>query len=139
MSDPSTIDDLKTAAAAGGSFGGAFFALRWLVNWVTRRLDRRQERLDAEHDALDMGWKEYRLHTEKRLASVEKQNRALHLAFQHVSAALIRAEPQNPALAIAERIMATAFPDDFSLSAAMAAGAIDRTEATDHSTGKGHQ
>lgn len=128
MSDPSAIDELKTVAVGGGSFGGVFFALRWLVNWVTKRLDRRQERLDAEHNALDMGWKEYRLHTEKRLAAVEKQNRALHLAFQHVSAALIRVEPQNPALTVAERIMAAAFPDDFSLAAAMAAGAIDRTE-----------
>jgi len=127
MSDPSALDDLKTAAAAGGSFGGAFFALRWLVTWITKRLDRRQERLDAEHDALDMGWREYRLHNERRLASVEKQNRALHLAFQHVSAALIRTDPQNPALMMADRIMAAAFPDDFTLSAAIAAGAIDRT------------
>ncbi len=131
MSDPSALDELKTVAVGGGSFGGGFFALKWLVTWVTRRLDRRQERLDAEHNALDMGWKEYRLHTEKRLAAVEKQNRALYLAFQHVSAALIRVEPQNPALVIADRIMATAFPDDFTLSAAMAAGAIDRNQGDD--------
>lgn len=126
MSDGFSLDGLKTAATFGGSFGAVFFALRWLLDWIARRLDKRQAQLDAQEAALDMSWKDYRLQLEKRIATIERQNNAFRLGFQHVSAALIRCNPQDPALAIAEKIMAQAFPDDFSIGAAMAGGAIDQ-------------
>lgn len=104
----------------------AFFALRWLLDWIARRIDKRQAQLDVEHAALDMSWKEYRLQLERRIANIERQNMAFRLGFQHVSAALIRVDPQNPALTIAEKIMAQAFPDDFSIGAARAGSAVDK-------------
>jgi ABC-type phosphate transport system auxiliary subunit len=126
MSDGPFIDELKTAGVFGGAFGGAFYALRWLLDWIAKRLDKRQAQLDAQEAALDMSWRDYRLQLERRIATIERQNTAFRLGFQHVSAALIRIDPQNPALSLAEKIMAQAFPDDFSIGAAMAGSAIDR-------------
>jgi hypothetical protein len=128
VSDPTILDDVAKAAAAGSGVGGGFFALRWVVLWLTARFDRRQALLDAEHDALDMSWKEYRQLLERRLGALEKANEALRLSFQHVSAGLIRIDPQNPALLIAERIMAAAFPTDFSMAASMAQAALDEDD-----------
>ena len=116
---------------AGGSFGAVFYSLRWLITWFAGRLDRRQAKLDAEHDALDTGWKEYRQKLEAdramlelRVAAIERQSRAAYNSFQHVAAALIQLDPQNEALVRAGRIMAAAFPEDFTLATAMAAGAL---------------
>jgi hypothetical protein len=131
VSDSLGPESIKTAAAFGGTFGGVFFALRWLMDWMAKRFDKRQAQLDAEHATLDMSWKDYRLQLERRLSTLERQNNAFRLGFQHVSAALIRADPHNPALTIAEKIMAQAFPDDFSFSTAMAAGALDQTQGDD--------
>lgn len=119
------MDELKDAAAFGGGFAAVFAAVRWLANWIASRIDKRQAQLDAEHASLDVGWKEYRQLIERRLQSIEKQNRALSAAFQHVSAALIRIDPQNEALITAERLMAAAFPTDFTMAAQMAGAAID--------------
>jgi len=131
MSDGLTTDGLKSVATFGGGFGAAFFALRWMVDWIAKRFDKRQAQLDAEHAALDMSWKDYRLQLERRIAAIERQNQAFHRSFQHVSAALIRIDPQNPALTIAEKIMAQAFPDDFTLGAAMAGAAVDNLHGGD--------
>lgn len=128
MSDPGILDEAVTAAATGTGIGGGFFALRWLVQWLTARADKRQAELDAEHATLDMSWKEYRLSLERRLRAMERANEALRLSFQHVSGALIRIDPHNEALVIADRLMAEAFPTDFSLSAAIAGGALDEDD-----------
>ena len=114
------VQDLAKGAAdtigAGVGAGGAFFGLRWLLTFFTKRADARQAQLDAEHDALDTSWATYRKNIETRLSTMERQNRALRLSFEHVAGALIRKDPDNPALVIADRIMAQAFPDDFSLT-----------------------
>lgn len=127
---------LEQAAVAGGSFGGVVFALRWIVMWFTARVDRREAQLDAEHNALDLGWKDYRLliearnrMLEDRLGAIERQSRAAYTSFQHVASALIQIDPDNEALVRAGKIMAAAFPDDFTLATAMAAGVLDREEA----------
>jgi len=112
------MSDYGETAAFGASAGGIFFGARWLLNWLTGRADKRQQQLDDQNLALDMGWKEYRHNIETRLKSVERQNRALRLSFEHVAGALIRKDPENPALAIADRIMAQAFPDDFTTTVA---------------------
>lgn len=124
----SWIDDAKDAVGAGAGAGGAFYALRWLWTQVASRFDTRQARLDAEHATLDMSWKEYRLFLERRMSSLERQNRAVLTAFQHVSAGLIRRDPQAPELIVAERLMAAAFPTDFSMASQMAGAAVDMSE-----------
>lgn len=135
MSDPGIIDDAITTAAAGTGVGGGFFALRWLVQWLTGRLDKRQAQLDAEHDALDMSWKDYRIllerdrqETRARMEKIDEQNRALRLAFEHVAGGLIRIDPSNEALVIADRILAAAFPTDFSFGITRAGAALDQAE-----------
>lgn len=115
---------IESAFAAGGGFAAVLLTGKWLLTWVTARLDRRQALLDTEHQALDMSWKDYRLLLERRLASVERQNRALLTAFHHVTAGLIKRDPQAPELMIAERVMAGAFPTDFSTITDMAEAAI---------------
>lgn len=119
----SDFEPIKDVAVGGASAGGAFYALRWLVNYFTGRVDQRQKQLDAEHASLDIGWKEYRLGLERRMQTMERQNRALRLSFEHVAGALIRKDPDNAALAIADRIMAQAFPDDFSMTVTRIDGA----------------
>ena len=135
MSDPGILDEAVTAAAAGTGVGGGFFAFRWLIQWLTGRLDKRQAQLDAEHDALDMSWKDYRLLLERdrqdlraTMGKIEAQNRALRTAFEHVTGALIRIDPKNEALVIADRILSSAFPADFSVGLAMAAAALDEDD-----------
>jgi hypothetical protein len=133
VADQSAIELAVTAAATGSGAGGGFFVLKWLLQWLTGRADKRQAQLDAEHAALDMSWKDYRLLLERdrqelqlRMSTMEKQGRALRLSFEHVAGALIRLDPHNPALAIVDKILATAFPDDFSLAAYRAEAALDR-------------
>lgn len=124
----SDFSEVKDAAAFGGGFAAVFAAVRWLMNWATARFDKRQAQLDAEHATLDMSWKEYRLLLEERLQKLERQNRAVFRAFQHVSAGLIRRDPQAPELALAERLMAEAFPIDFTMAAQMAGAAVDMSK-----------
>lgn len=133
MSDAASLDTLKDAIGVGVGGGGTFYALRWIMTWLAGRADKRQAALDDEHAALDMSWKDYRLflererrHLAERVEVVERQGRAAFLAFQHVAAALIRHDPQDPALQTADRIMASAFPLDFSVSMARAGGALDQ-------------
>lgn len=135
MSDPGILDEAATAVATGTGVGGGFFALRWLVQWATGRLDKRQAQLDAEHGALDMSWKEYRLLLERdrqdlraEVRKIAEQNRALRLAFEHVTGALIRIDPKNEALVIADKILTAAFPTDMSLGLAMAGAALDEDD-----------
>ena len=135
MSDPGILDEAVTAAATGTGVGGGFFALRWLVQWLSGRLDKRQAQLDAEHGALDMSWKEYRLLLERdrqdlraQVRQIVEQNRALRLAFEHVAGALIRINPRHESLVIADKILTAAFPTDMSLGVAMASAALDEDE-----------
>lgn len=114
------------AVAAGSGLGGVLLFGRWAINWFTNRVDKRQAQLDAEHDALDMSWKDYRLHLERRMSAMETQNVALRLSFQHATAALMRHDPADPALAIIERIMAQAFPMDFGVVTSLAEAGLDR-------------
>lgn len=137
MDQQSALDQLKALAGIGGGATASFFILRWIeraVRWFSERHDKRQAQLDSEHAALDMSWKDYRLLLERdrvdlrgRVEAMEKQNRALRLSFEHVTGALIRHDPQDPALTIAERLMARAFPDDFTTLTAMAGAALDGT------------
>ena len=59
------------------------------------------------------------------MATMEKQGRALRMSFEHVAGALIRVDPDNPALAVVDKILAQAFPDDFTLAAYRAEAALD--------------
>lgn len=133
------LAQLRDITAAGGLFAGSFFVAWRLLLWLTGRFDKRQAQLDAEHDALDMSWKDYRLLLERdrqeqnaRIEKIELQNRALRMAFEHTAGALIRLDPQNPALAIAERIMAQAFGEDFTVLAGRAESALDRAQEGRH-------
>jgi hypothetical protein len=136
MTDPSVLDEAKGFAALGGGATASFFALRWLeraVRWVFDRMDKRQAELDAEDETLKMGWKDYRLFLERRLQDavgrldqMEVQNRALRTCFEHVAAGLIELDPQHPSLQLAARVMAAAFPGDFTVLSAMASAAVDR-------------
>lgn len=121
------VDKMVDLTVMGATAGGGYAGLRWLLTWFTARYDRRQALLDTEHDALNMSWKDYRILLETRIASVERQNRALRMSFEHVAGALIRADPGNRALAIAEGIMAKAFPDEFGLGVARAEAAVNST------------
>lgn len=116
---------ISSAVAFGGSIGAGYYAVRWMVVFIAQRHDRRQAQLDAEHSALDGSWKGYRLTLEQRVARLEVQNNAFRLAFQHVSAALIRSDPTNPALALAEQQLARAFPLDMTMAADRATAAVD--------------
>lgn len=123
-------------AAAGVSFVGVGFAVWRLLLWLTARFDKRQAQLDAEHNAIDMNWKEYRLFIERdrldlraTVGRIEKQNRALRMAFEHTAGALIRIDPDNPALAVVDKILGQAFPDDFTMATFRAEAAIERRGA----------
>lgn len=129
------IEQLQGAGAAGAAFAGTGFGMWRLLLWFTVRLDKRQAQLDAEHGALDMGWKEYRLLLERdrldlraNFARLEKQNRALRMSFEHVTGALIRVDPDNPALGFVDKILAAAFPDDFTMAAFRAEAALNRND-----------
>lgn len=126
MSEPKLLDDAVSAAATGGGMGAAFFVLRWLWMAVTGRLDRREARIDAQDEKLDMEWQAIREEMKGRLDKIERQNEALRYAFHHVAGALIRLDPQNPALAQAEQMLAAAFPVDFRLLAEQAGAALDK-------------
>jgi len=125
MSEDRLIDGAVTAAAGGGGFAGAFLALRWLVNWLTGRMDRRQALLDQQDARIDQEWKQIRDEMKERLDKIETQNGALRVAFHHVAGALVRVDPSNPALLLAEQILAQAFPLDLNALAAQAGAAID--------------
>lgn len=83
---------------------------RWLIGHADRREKRRQDRLDAEEEKLGKGWSAYYKRIEARLEMVERQNYGFRLAFEHVAGALIRIDPQNPALVIAGRLLERAIP-----------------------------
>lgn len=125
VSEPTLLEEGVQIASAGVGVGGGFFALRWLVGWLTGRMDRRQLLLDAQDERVDREWQKIRERVEERLGKVERQNEALRFAFHHVAGALIRIDPQNPALAQAEQMLSQAFPVDFTLLAERAGSAVD--------------
>ncbi|MFZ2996296.1 hypothetical protein [Sphingobium sp.] len=131
MPEPKIIDDAVQAAAGGGTMGAVFFFLRWTWMQVTGRADRKQMLIDAQEAKVDREWETIReeLKAERqadklRVDRIERQNQALRFAFHHVAAALIRIDPQNPAITQAEQMLATAFPVDFRLLAEQAESAI---------------
>lgn len=130
MNEPTLLEEsVKVASGAAGA-GGGFFALRWLIGWLTGRMDRRQTLLDAQDERVDREWQKIRERVETRLDKVEQQNEALRFAFHHVAGALIRIDPQNPALAQAEQMLAQAFPIDFTILTAQAEAALEHAQAS---------
>ncbi len=125
MSDDTFVESAVQAAASGGGFAGVFLFLRWAVAVLTGRADKREQKLDAQDARLDAEWKQIREDMKRRLERIEKQNEALRFAFHHVAGALIRVDPNNPALAQAETLLNQAFPVDFRLIAERAGAALD--------------
>ncbi|RYG90104.1 MAG: hypothetical protein EON59_00555 [Alphaproteobacteria bacterium] len=136
MPEPRIIDEVATAAGAGGGIGAVLLAGRYLINWFTGRIDRRQEALDAQDSKIDLEWQQLReelkaanLEMKRRVDQIEQQNNALRYAFQHVAGALVKVDPTNPALARAEHVLAQAFPLDLSFMVDRAELALDRDAA----------
>ncbi len=118
MTDQTSIgEQIARWAAGGGGFAAAWIAIQRLLNWVTGRIDRRQDNLDAQEDRVDREWQAIREDLDRKLAvmevrfeTVERKNDALRNAVHHLSGALIRLDPTNPALLIAEQALAAVFP-----------------------------
>lgn len=90
---------LGLAVAGGGSIGVGLYFTRWLVEWISGRVDKRQADLDAGRDALDQGWKAYRLVLEDKIAAqgtriTELENEVAECTRKHAEAEarLIRVE-----------------------------------------------
>lgn len=122
--------------AGGGTVAASGFGVWRLLLWLTNRFDKRQAQLDAGQNALDMSWKAYRLFLEQerqelrqRMDTMEGQNRALRLAFEHVAGGLIRIDPAHPSLHMAERLLHSAFGDDLTVLAARAEAAVAKAQA----------
>lgn len=112
MSETGSLQDML---AGGVGLGGGFAAVRWWLQWLIGRADRRQALLDAEHERLDGGWREYRQQLEGRLRSVEglaDKVHAIRLAFELVAGELRRVDPGNTTLRHAEVLLQGAFPLD---------------------------
>jgi len=136
MHEPKMIDDVLSAGSAGAGIGTAFFLGRWIITWFTARFDRRQAVLDAQDGQIDQEWSELReelkrdkAEMKKHLTRIERQNEALRFSFHHVAAALMKVDPLNPALALAEQLLTQAFPLDLRFTAERAAFALDQDEA----------
>lgn len=136
--------DLKDVALGGGTLGGTFFAMWKLLAWLTGRHDRRQALLDAQDERQDREWQKLRENLEgvvqrheARIAALESKNEALRLVIHHLAGALVRVDPDNPALALADQILAVAFPVDLAMLSQRAEIALER-EAT-RAAGKGDQ
>lgn len=128
MADGLTEDVIKVGAAAA-SAGGGLYMVRWFVMWVTGLHRHRQALLDAQDARLDKEWKEIRIAMQERLDRLESQNRALLYGFQHVSGALTKIDPDNPALEAAHRFVESTFPLDMRELVGRAAHALDEAEA----------
>lgn len=103
----------------GGIFAGVIALLyaigrgvKWAFGWADRRLDKRTTELEAWHGRLAKREAEFEAAVNARLTVLERENRALRLSFQHVSAALHQVDPDNPALVMAARILAQTIPLD---------------------------
>lgn len=131
MSESNFVDEAAKIAGIGVSGGGGFYIMRWVWTQLTGRLDRRQAIIDRQEERADREWEKIRNSLESRLAAIERQNEALRFSFHHVAGALIRLDPQNPALAQAEQILAQAFPLDFRILAAQAEVSV----SADHALG----
>lgn len=110
----------------GGIFAGIVAILyaigkgiRWAFDWNDRRTETRSAKLEAWEARLEKREADFENKIENRMAAVEaenvavrRENRGLRMAFQHVSAALVRCDPKDPALLLAERILAQSIPLD---------------------------
>lgn len=112
MSDAVALPDNAPwwLVALAGASPWLYRGARWMLGHADRRDARRQARLDDEEEKLDQGWSAYRRRIEERLITVERQNYGLRLAFEHVFGALIRVDPQNPAIGRAGDLLERAFP-----------------------------
>lgn len=130
MADP-TLDSAIAAASAGGGFASVLLAGRWLIGWLTGRHEARANRLDAQEAKIDLEWQEIREQQDARiddltlrLKKIERDVHVMLLAYQHVSGALIRIDPQNEALDRAGAILRAVFPIDLSTAVARAEAAL---------------
>lgn len=115
----------------GGIFAGIVALLatigagfRFLFNWTERRASSRAAKLEAWHNELkereaklDNEQTAFQARLEESVAQLGRENRALRLAFQLVSAPLRTLDPSNPALIRAEQLLQAAFPLDADISA----------------------
>lgn len=113
----------------GGIFAGVIALLatigagaRFLFNWVERRASSRAAKLEQWHTELkqregrlDQEQAAFQARLEESVAQLGRENRALRLAFQLVSAPLRQLDPANPALIRAEQLLQAAFPLDAEL------------------------
>lgn len=98
--------------------------IAFLLRWGDRRAVARLDRLAREEDELAEGWSAYRKRNEIRMAELEASNArlkasddmrareaaALRVAFDLVAGAMRMLDPGNNALALAEQVLASAFP-----------------------------
>ncbi|UIJ43736.1 hypothetical protein LZK98_11605 [Sphingomonas cannabina] len=136
MNEPKLLDLGVQAAAGGGSFALTLYAIRWALNWLTGRVDRREALVQAQEEKVDREWQAIREALEGRIEKLEAQvdkvtreSEAYRLAFHHVAKALVAADPNHPALTIADQILSVAFPLDLRTLAERADLALDRAAA----------
>ena len=124
MSDPTTA-----AGEAGGIFAGVVALLyaagkgtAWLLNWKDARAQTRSAKLQAWHDELDARERKqddrdtkYQQHIEAQLRRNTVEIRVLRRAFDLAAEPLRRLKPDDPNLAMAQRLLSRAFPLDPSL------------------------
>lgn len=115
-----------TAGQIGGIFAGIVALLvavghgiKWAIGWSDKRFDKRTAELEAWEAQLRSRERSFEDSINNRLSDVERENRVLarenrglRVAFQHVSAALYRHDPKDPALMLAEQILAQSIPLD---------------------------
>lgn len=98
---------IGTVLSGSGVLGIVALLIRQWGPWRKQASDERESDFKRLRDDI--------VRLENRLDTTERQNRALRMAFEHAVGALIRTDPANPALKIIDRIMAEAFPTDFSM------------------------
>ncbi|MBB5684282.1 hypothetical protein [Sphingobium boeckii] len=122
MSDPGS----PSPGEIGGVFAGLTALLvafgggaKWILGWTERRAASRSAKLDAWHaelkdrqEQLDAAEAEYQARIEARLKDLERENRALRMAFHLVGPTLRQIDPHNQQLAQAEALLSAAFPLD---------------------------
>lgn len=115
LARPMPID--TSPGEIGGVFAGVVAILyaigkgiKWAVGWNDARTASKAAQLEAWEAKLARREEAFEAQIEARMTAMERENRGLRLAFQHVSARLHHLAPDDPALALAERILAQAIP-----------------------------
>jgi len=119
MPDPS-------AGEIGGIFAGIVATLatigggiRWIVGWKERGEETRaaklaawEKRLEERDDAYQAGIENKLNALTKWASAVHRELSALRAAYPPVASALRRVDKDNPALALADKLLGTAYPLD---------------------------